>query len=265
MGKGKSGKDAGLWVSPAKMIKLCDSDKEREALRRRLGSSRIDGRSLPLEHILDTDGPDVALSAVQAVSGHNGAMRLYACFCARKALLLFEQRYPADTRLRSAIDTAERRARGQATDADTAAARAVVKTVYADVHRDPAITLFITEELYASMNPAAVCLDAAPYTCNRDKAGRASWVEYVFDNAVEAFGYFIHNVVGREDAAANRALEDEDPLKSFFKGHYTIPALSAAGAAVGEAAKGAVDALAEGAFGLLAANGICALDPEAAK
>jgi hypothetical protein len=265
MGKGKSRKGAGLWVNLMKMRKLCDSDEESKALSRWLCSSRIVGQSLPLEHILDTEGPDDALLAVQAVSGHNGAMRLYACFCARKALLFFEQRYPAETRLRSALDTAERHARGQATDADLAAARAVVKAVYADVHRDPAITSFIMEELYASMNPAAVCLDAAPYTCNRDKAGRASWVAYVFDDAVEAFGYFIGNVVSREDAAANRTLEDEDPLESFFTGHYTIPALSAAGAAVDDAAKGAVDALAEGAIGLLAAGGICALDPGAAK
>jgi hypothetical protein len=48
--------------------------------------------------------------------------RLFACYCARDVLPIFEKKYPDDSRPRTAIETAERYANGEATDEELAAA-----------------------------------------------------------------------------------------------------------------------------------------------
>ena len=79
---------------------------------------------LPIERVLAINGLDDALCALRAVKGHDGAIRLFACYCARYCLGIFERKYPDEKRPHQAMETAERHARGQATDEELAAARA---------------------------------------------------------------------------------------------------------------------------------------------
>jgi hypothetical protein len=95
---------------------------------------------IPLESLLDAAGLEHALWVLGAVEGHRNAVRLYACHCARRALVPFERQFPDKAgELREIVNTAEGRARGQATDADLAGARDVVWGMLnpdPDVHTD---------------------------------------------------------------------------------------------------------------------------------
>ena len=93
-------------------------------LLRALGAPCADGRPLAVERILEINGLDDALCALQAVRGYDSAIRLFACHCARYCLDIFERRYhPDEKRPRQAIETAERHAHGQATDKELTAVR----------------------------------------------------------------------------------------------------------------------------------------------
>ena len=58
------------------------------------------------------------------MKGYDGAIRLFACYCAKYSLDIFEREYPDDKRPREAIETAERFARGLATQEELDAAYA---------------------------------------------------------------------------------------------------------------------------------------------
>jgi len=99
------------------------SRKRCEHLLQGLGGMYIDRMPLPIERVLAINGFDDALCALPAVKGHDGAIRLFACYCARYCLETIEREYPCEKRPRQAVETAERHARGQATDAELDAAR----------------------------------------------------------------------------------------------------------------------------------------------
>lgn len=98
----------------------CDDGWEQ--LLKHLGKTKADDELLSLETILESNGLDDALWALRSVEGRQGAMRLYACYCARAALPIFEKEYPKDNRPRQAIETAERFAKGKATAEELSAA-----------------------------------------------------------------------------------------------------------------------------------------------
>ena len=105
-------------------------------LLKSLDKTHADDEPLALEHILDSNGLADALWALRVVKGHDKALRLFACGCARLALPIFEKQYPDDDRPRKAIEAAEAYALGRigkdglakaaadAADAANAAARA---------------------------------------------------------------------------------------------------------------------------------------------
>jgi hypothetical protein len=103
-----------------------DKDMWRRLLKG-LGVKRHNTKPLPLERILEINGLEGALWALRAVKGHDGAIRLFVCYCAKYSLDIFERELPDDTRPRQAIETAERFARGQATDDELAAAEAAAE------------------------------------------------------------------------------------------------------------------------------------------
>ena len=88
-------------------------------LLRHLGKTQADDEPLAFATILDSNGLDDALWCLRAVDGHEREMRLYAVWCARRV-----QHLMTDPRSLAALDVAERRANGQATDAELSAARA---------------------------------------------------------------------------------------------------------------------------------------------
>ena len=88
-----------------------------EKLLRHLGKIRTDDKPVSMLTILNSNGLDDALWCLRAVDGHEREMRLYAVWCARRV-----QHLMTDPRSLAALDVAERRANGQATDAELSAA-----------------------------------------------------------------------------------------------------------------------------------------------
>ena len=91
-----------------------------EKLLRHLGKSAADDEPLLIETILDSNGLDDALWCLRAsdwVDGHERYLRLYAAWCARRVQHLMLN--PASV---SALDVAERYARGRATYQELGAA-----------------------------------------------------------------------------------------------------------------------------------------------
>jgi hypothetical protein len=92
-----------------------------------LGVTGADKKHLPLERILEINGIRDALKVLGSVKGHDGALRLFACHCARYSLDIFEREFPDDKRPRQAIEMAERFARGQATHKELSKAAKAAK------------------------------------------------------------------------------------------------------------------------------------------
>ena len=84
-----------------------------------LGKTAADDEPLPFETILDSNGLDDALWCCRAAPQYNREWRLYAVWCARQV-----QHLMTDPRSVTALDVAERFAKGEATDDELAAARA---------------------------------------------------------------------------------------------------------------------------------------------
>lgn len=82
-----------------------------------LGKTGADDDPLLIETILDSNGILDTLWSLRAVEGHDREMRLYAIWCARQV-----QNLMTDPRSISALDVAERFARGRATYQELSAA-----------------------------------------------------------------------------------------------------------------------------------------------
>ena len=83
----------------------------------RLGKTQADDEPLEILTILESNGLDDALWCLRAVTGHDRDIRLYTVWCARQV-----QHLMTDARSISALDVAERHAKGLATDDELAAA-----------------------------------------------------------------------------------------------------------------------------------------------
>ena len=94
-----------------------------------LGKTKADDEPLSLLTILDSNGLDDALWCMRAMPEHDTHWRLFAVWCARQV-----QHLMTDPRSIAALDVAERHARGDATDAELAAAWAA-----GDAARDAAV------------------------------------------------------------------------------------------------------------------------------
>lgn len=95
-----------------------------EKLLRHLDKTAADDEPLLIETILNSNGLDDALWCLRAVENQDRDLRLYAVWCARRVQHLMPN--PASV---SALDVAERYARGRATDEELEAARAVARAV----------------------------------------------------------------------------------------------------------------------------------------
>ena len=87
-------------------------------LLKHLGKTEADNEPLSLLTILESNGLDDALWALQAVEGKDKEIRLFAVACARDV-----QHLMTDQRSIDALNVAERYAQGEATDDEIAAAR----------------------------------------------------------------------------------------------------------------------------------------------
>ena len=131
-----------------------------------MGVTSANRKPLPLERILEICGLYDALWALQAVEGRDGAIRLYACYCARSVLDIFERNYPEDARPRQAIKIAERFAWGEATKEELEAARVAAKAAAMaarNAARDfPYITAWDAAVLKVTWVAAVVTSEDAP-------------------------------------------------------------------------------------------------------
>ena len=89
-----------------------------------LNKTEADDEPLLIRHILQSNGLDDVLWALQTVEGKDRELRLFACDCAEMVLPIFERHYPDDKRPRNSIEVARRFAEGKATDEERAAAGA---------------------------------------------------------------------------------------------------------------------------------------------
>ena len=99
-------------------------------LLRHLGKTQPDDEPLAITTILDSNGLQDAIWCLRAVEGHDREIRLYAVWCARQV-----QHLMTDPRSLAALDVAERHARGDATDAELAAAGAAARAAAWDAAR----------------------------------------------------------------------------------------------------------------------------------
>jgi hypothetical protein len=94
-----------------------------EKLLRGLGKTAADDETLWIDEVLNISGLDDAIWCFRSVEGCDREIRLYAVWCARRV-----QHLMTDPRSVAALDVAERFARGEASDAELAAARTLAET-----------------------------------------------------------------------------------------------------------------------------------------
>ena len=118
-----------------------------------LGKTRADDEPLSLIRILDINGFDDALWALRCLGDDPRVHILHADY-AERVVHIYEREYPGDNRIRHAIDTRRRYARGEVTREELAAARAAADAAA----RDDAETDAYAAKLAATWDAA---LDAA--------------------------------------------------------------------------------------------------------
>ena len=110
--------------------------------------------------------------------------RLFACYCARDTLPIFEKKYPNDNRPRVAIETAERYANGEATIEELNAARAAAW----DAARA------------AARAAASAAASAAAWDAARDAASDAAW-DAAMAAASAKYTNYLLEILGISDEA----------------------------------------------------------------
>jgi hypothetical protein len=106
-------------------IKAAGACEDRYAhLLKALGKTQADDEPLLIAKIIETNGIQDAIWALQAVEGKDKELRLFAADCAEMVLPIFEKDYPDDDRPRKAIQAARDYANGLIDDAAGAAAGA---------------------------------------------------------------------------------------------------------------------------------------------
>ena len=91
-------------------------------LREALGPKYGDNKPITMTQILDLNGMDDCLWALINTQKANKLLRLFACDCAERVLLIYEKARPGDDRPRNCIVVSRRFANGEATEAERAAA-----------------------------------------------------------------------------------------------------------------------------------------------
>jgi hypothetical protein len=95
--------------------------------------TRSGNTPLTLLELLESSGLDGAVLALQSVEGHDEEIQLFAEFCVKFLLDLFEHERPGDMRPRQAVETAERYMLGEVTESELAVAGAALYAVEYEV------------------------------------------------------------------------------------------------------------------------------------
>lgn len=151
-------------------------------LAKGLGSVEKYGRTtlIPISKIVETNNLADALWTLRCVlpeetADRNRIAKLFACFCAERVLPIFESQYPGDKRPRSAIETATRYLRREATkrelDTVDAAARAAEDAAWAarDAARAADAAVWVAEDAAWVAEDAAWAVRAAEIKWQTEK------------------------------------------------------------------------------------------------
>jgi hypothetical protein len=144
-----------------------------EKLLRGLGKAAADDEPLWIDQVLDHNNLDDAIWCLRAVEGCDKEIRLYAVWCARRI-----QHLLTDPRSVAALDVAERFARGEASDAELAAARATARATAraaecAAVRAEAAAAWAAAEAAWAAVR--ATERAAAEAAAEAAEAAEAAW------------------------------------------------------------------------------------------
>jgi hypothetical protein len=144
-----------------------------EKLLTGLGKTRADDELLPYARIVEINGLDDALWCCRAEPQHAQEWRLYAIWCARRALASI----PApDQRSVAACDVAERHARGEASDAELDAAWAAA---WAAARAARAAAWAASDAAIGAASAAAIGAASAAARDARDAASAAQRQEFL--------------------------------------------------------------------------------------
>lgn len=133
-------------------------------LLKHLGKTAADDEPLPILTIMDSNGLDDALWCLQAVTGHEREIRLYAVWCARQV-----QHLMTDERSIGALQVAEDFANGVATAEQLDKAVATVWAARWDIAWDAvraAVRGIAWDAVRAARAAAARAAAGAPGGCN---------------------------------------------------------------------------------------------------
>lgn len=174
----KDGKP-GKWLPKIKKIKICKSGYhafELENILEWANAQLFEVELRGVSIIGDTKTVAQQMRFVRKVEAWNDkTTRLFACYCARDVLPIFEKEYPNDNRPRVAIDTSERYANGEATDSELSAAVSVAWSAVLVAARDEALIVAWDEALIAERYAAVSAAWSAARDAPQDAAMSAAW------------------------------------------------------------------------------------------
>ena len=158
--------DSEVITTTLKKLKAAEACVERYThLRKSLGNEFLMSTTLPLTKILETNGLEDTLWALEhVVDSGDKILRLWAADCAEHVLHVYTEKYPNDTRPADAIKAARQYANGEISDAARAAARAAASDA-SDVARAASDAAWVA---------ARAASDVARATS--DAASDAAWV-----------------------------------------------------------------------------------------
>ena len=136
-------------------------------LLKHLGKTQADDEPLALTTILDSNGIDDAIWCLRACDGIDKEARLYAVWCARQV-----QHLITDPRSLAALDVAERRANGAATNEELDAARAAAWSAAIDADSWDAARAAACS---AARDAARAAARDAAWSAARGAAWSAAW------------------------------------------------------------------------------------------
>lgn len=147
-------------------------------LAKELGGVKRYGFDTPIsiERILDTNGLDDALWALQAaIEPADRFNRLLACDYAEHVLYIYESQHPDDKRLRQVIEVSRRYVMGLATEEELATARDAAWAAVCDAARDARAAWSAWAAVWAAARDAAWAAWAAARAAAR--AAERQWQE----------------------------------------------------------------------------------------
>ncbi|MDR2142595.1 MAG: hypothetical protein LBR11_12585 [Deltaproteobacteria bacterium] len=169
---------------------------------------------IPLLAIGKCFGLKWGMAASVLVSGHDQALRYFACQGAEMALGLFNLWFPGDERLGGLLETAKKFSLGEISAVKFDKAKKLYKTIYKSIHHDEKMSDYKFDEII-------YVLDSVNYCLGDLRSNKDSMFNH-HTNICTSIEYYIKNVITIEDTIANKNLADIDPLQSVLTSYANV-------------------------------------------